>query len=97
MNDKQIIRRLTKELDLVLDENKKLKEQLEGKWVSVDDFKPEAHQYVLLKHKSEEAPPTVGYATYWQPKNEFACFEVVCSDFFKDYDDQFTHWTPIPN
>ncbi len=65
-------------------------------WISVNDRLPESHVYVVLKHKCDTVPPTIGWATYWQPNNKFAGFEVACGEFLDDYDDQFAFWIPLP-
>ena len=65
-------------------------------WISVDDSLPEGHEYVVLKHKDDGVPPTIGWATYWQPKNRFAGFEVQCASYLEDYSNEFTHWMPLP-
>ena len=65
-------------------------------WISVDDSLPEGHEYVVLKHKDDGVPPIIGWATYWQPKNRFAGFEVQCASYLEDYSNEFTHWMPLP-
>ncbi|EJG0764996.1 hypothetical protein C4G84_RS14320 [Vibrio parahaemolyticus O5:K30] len=63
--------------------------------VSIDDEKPESHRNVVLWHRDQDAPPTIGWATYWQPKNEFAGFELQCQHYEDDFGKDFTHWAYV--
>jgi len=72
----------------------KCKDQSSG-WISVTKSLPEGHVYVALMNKhGDDQPPTIGWATYWQPKNEFAGFEVQ-DDYESDYGKEFTHWMEL--
>jgi hypothetical protein len=63
-------------------------------WIAVSDRLPESNVYVALTNKRNDNPPTIGWATYWQPKNEFAGF-VVNDDYESDYGNDFTHWLEL--
>lgn len=53
MNDKQIIKRLTEELEIALAENANLKEQLEVKWISVKDRIPDERCIAYTPNQDE--------------------------------------------
>lgn len=66
-----------------------------SKWIKVSDDLPASNVYVALKNvHNEDQPPVVGWAVYWQPKNEFAEF-VVDEDYKSDYGSDFTHWLDL--
>lgn len=65
-----------------------------GGWISTHRRLPDSHVYVALMNKHSDNPPTVGWATYWQPNDEFAGFEVQ-ADYESDYGKEFTRWMEL--
>ncbi|WP_210498742.1 DUF551 domain-containing protein [Vibrio crassostreae] len=63
-------------------------------WVATSSELPEQNEGCLLftKHSSRLF---IGWASYWQPKNEFAGFTFTHEDF-EEHSNSITHWLQLP-
>ncbi len=65
-----------------------------SKWISISEELPIDGRYVALLNRNEKYPPAIGWALFWQPKNDFYEFAVQ-DDYESDFGKDFAHWMDL--